>query len=149
PRRLAFAFDLDSTVSIRPSRWKCLDAFLMRRGAVLTASLLKVFGALYQSVTDTELGDESRIGCVVIELLAELACKDTQVLDLGSVGRPPHLLQDRPVSEDTTGIAGEQREERELLGRQFHQTVAHVQRVVPDSDVWSVDDEGRLVHQLA
>ena len=52
------------------------------------------------------------------ELLAQLARVDAQVVRLGVVARPPHLVEQRAVREDPPGVAGQRREHGELLGRE-------------------------------
>ena len=61
-----------------------------------------------EAVADARLGDEHR-RAVGPELLAELARVDAQVVGLGVVPRPPHLVEQGAVGEDPPGVAGEQR----------------------------------------
>ena len=61
-----------------------------------------------EPVSDAGLGDEHR-GTLGPELLAQLARVDAQVLRLALVVRSPHLVEDRAVGEDPTGVAGEER----------------------------------------
>ena len=76
------------------------------------------FCSRLETIADAEIGDEAWIAHVVVELLADLAGIHAQVLRLGSVVRPPHLLEDRLVGQHPPGVAGEQGQEGELLGRQ-------------------------------
>src|SRR4051812_48273733 len=88
--------------SSRSAIGKCYDWSLWR-------------GAIHEAVADAGLGDEPRGVRVVAELLADLAGVHPQVLRLTAVLGTPHLLQDGPVRQHAAGIAGQQRQERELL----------------------------------
>src|SRR3954447_9822107 len=88
-------------------------ATIARRGHGLRRA-----GSLDEAVADAGFGDEPGRGGILGELLAQLARVDAQVLRLTPVLRAPHLLEDRAVGEDTTGVASEEREEVELLRRE-------------------------------
>ena len=64
-----------------------------------------------------------------------------QVLGLGAVVRPPHLLQDRRVRQHTAGIPGEQRQERELLRREVDDSLADRHGAAGEVDAEITDDE--------
>src|SRR5205823_532949 len=71
-----------------------------------------------QAIAHARLRDESGVGGVVVELLAQLAGVDAQILALAAVLGAPHLLQDGAVSEKASRPTGEESEKGKVLGRQ-------------------------------
>src|SRR4051812_29665454 len=105
----------------RPGRGRAGSRGMVDRSPVALVALVRID----EAVADARLGDESGAGGVVAQLLAELAGVHAQVLRLGPVLGPPHLLQDRPVGEHPPRPPAEQGEEGELLRGQVHRPLAH------------------------
>src|SRR5258708_4247089 len=97
-------------------------------------------GAIHEAIAHPWLRDEARGARVVAKLLPHLAGVHPEILRLAAVFRPPHLLQDRAMGEHPSGVPSEQRQKRELLGREVdvvvadgHPVVGHVDHQVTDA----------------
>src|SRR5688500_2335455 len=90
-----------------------------------------------EAIADTRLGHQAWPGRVVVQLAPDLAGVDAEVLRLPPVLRSPHLAQQHAMRQHSTGMAGERRDESELLRRELdglpshrHSMVSYVDREV-------------------
>ena len=89
--------------------------------AVVSArSCIQAYCALVVDELVADPGDGAQeLTLVVAELAAQAVDVDAQVLGLGAVVGPPHVLEDHAVRADLAGVAGQEHEQRELPGREL------------------------------
>ena len=73
-------------------------------------------GRIHEPVSHARLGDEVRAGRVVVELLAQVAGVDPEILRFPPVLGAPDLTQQHPVGEDTAGVAGQSAQDANSFG---------------------------------